>query len=231
MIAVIFALPDESRDFCRGLTGRRAHGRGAAQVVEGRLGERAIMVIHTGIGAAAARRRTQELLGAHRPRLAISAGFAGGLQADLRVGDVVVDLREAADATRFQPAPRCRLGKMATVPRALETAAEKAELGRASGALAVEMETGIIAEVCRGFETPLIAVRSISDTVSQTLPVPLEFWFDLERQQPRIAGLLWYLALHPSRIRPFAHFVAGLGAARAALAETLCRVIEGTSPP
>lgn len=197
-------------------------------MVEGKLGARSIMVIHTGIGAEAARRRTEELLQAQRPRLAISAGFAGGLHPELQVGDVVVDLRAAADATQFQPTSRWRLGKMKTVAQALESAAEKAELGRRTGALAVEMETGIIAEVCSRFGAPLIAVRSISDTVTDALPVPLEHWFDLERQRPRIGGLLWYLALHPGRVGPFIRFVGGLGAARAGLAAALCAVIAET---
>jgi hypothetical protein len=53
------------------------------------------------------------------------------------------------------------------------------------------------------------------------LPVPFADWFDIDRQRPNVFGLLKYLAFHPSRIGPFAHFVRGLAPAQRNLAEFL----------
>jgi hypothetical protein len=71
-----------------------------------------------------------------------------------------------------------------------------------------------------------VAVRAISDAVDFALPVPLEEWFDLAKQRPRVSRLLWFLARHPRRIAPFAGFVRGLPKARRALAEALVAVIR-----
>jgi hypothetical protein len=88
------------------------------------------------------------------------------------------------------------------------------------------MESEAIAAVCRAASVPLLVVRSISDPAGAPLPVPFAEWFDLGRQRPRVARLLKYLAFHPSRIGPFAHFVRGLAPARKSLATFLVRFLE-----
>jgi adenosylhomocysteine nucleosidase len=160
-----------------------------------------------------------------KPELVISAGFAGGLQPILEVGDAVADFQGLAPFSGMTPPAGLRIGKMETAKEAIETVEAKERLGKETGALAVEMETGIIVGVCREFSVPVIAVRSISDTVRDALPVPLEHWFDVKKQRPRVAGLLGYLITHPGKIAPFARFVGGLSKARKGLASALGEVI------
>jgi hypothetical protein len=88
------------------------------------------------------------------------------------------------------------------------------------------MESAAGARVCAEAGVPFVAVRAISDPVDFALPVPLEEWFDLGMQKPRVARLLWFLARYPTRIAPFAGFVRGLPKARRALAEALEAVIR-----
>jgi adenosylhomocysteine nucleosidase len=215
---VTFALPQESRDFREALHRRPREG---------------IRVEHFGVGPAAAAERIGRLLAAEKPRLLICAGFAGGLDPRLVVGDLVIaenlstaDVLALARAAATQDQPRCVFGSILSQSMPVESVPGKAALFRDTGALAVDMESEAVAAACRAAAVPLLVVRTISDPAGTPLPVPFAEWFDLERQRPRVVGLVKYLAFHPDRIGPFAHFVRSLTPARQALAEFLRRFLE-----
>ena len=220
MIAVTFAVPQESRDFRRAL--RRAGGR---------MGGEEIRVVHLGIGPEAASANAQRLFAEAAPRAMICAGFAGGLAPGVRRGGLVI--AENFSAPELLARARSLAGKTpnrffgALVSQSLpiETAAAKAALAHDSGALAVDMETASVAEICAASGVPLLAIRAISDDAATPLPVPFAHWFDLGRQRPRPLALLRHLALHPRAIAPFASFIRGLAPARAALADFLTRFL------
>jgi adenosylhomocysteine nucleosidase len=170
------------------------------------------------------------MLSAHRPTLIICAGYGGGLDPRLRVGDVVIDSRgqavaAAAEACCAALPGQVFFGAIASQPHALETPAAKAALAHETGALAVDMETAAVARAAAEHGIPLIAVRAISDTAHDPLPVPMAHWFDLQRQRPRPLALLGYLARHWGRIAPFVRFVRGLPKARRALTEAVAHTI------
>ncbi len=219
MTVVTFSLPAESRDF-----------RAALRIRGGRIGGRDIRVVHLGIGAAAAAEAMGRVMADARPEAVICAGFAGGLDPRLRVGDVVIAENFTAPELLARAPLRAVRGKLVTHPAAVETPEAKAALARESGAIAVDMETAIVAELYRAAGLPLLAVRAISDSASEALPVPFEEWFDLERQRPRVWRLLRFLAAHPAQIRPFARFVRGLSPARRALGEYLVALLEASPP-
>jgi adenosylhomocysteine nucleosidase len=222
MILIVFALPEESQDFRRRLQAATARGQGANLLVRGTLEGRDVVVAHTGMGATAAAARLPGLLREWKPALVIGAGFAGGLRAELQIGDVVADLRGQAITL---PAG-VRTGALAAAGTVLETAAAKAAFAQETGALAVDMESAAGAAACAAAETPFVVIRAISDRVDDPLPVPTAHWFDLARQRPRPGALLWFLARHPGRILPFARFVVGLRQPRAALAKTLAETLR-----
>lgn len=246
----MFALPQESRDFVRRLRGKSADGAGPWMV--GELGGEEIVVAHTGIGMTCAAEKTRALLAAHRPGWLISAGFAGGLDPELKVGDIVVatnfsapellarakrrpstaqpcDGAGCSDRNDSGGAPRVFPGPLVTSRHAIECFAEKSQLARETGALAVDMETSAIAGECAKSGVPMLAVRVISDCAATPLAVPFACSYDLVRQRPRPLRLTVFLAGHPSRIAPFARFVAGLAPARRALTHFLHSLIEGPS--
>jgi nucleoside phosphorylase len=216
-IAVTFALPQESRDFRQLLGRRRSEG---------------IRVEHFGVGPVISAERIGRLLAAEKPPLLVCAGFAGGLDPRLAIGDLVV----AENLSTPEVLGRARAGTNALPPRTfgsivsratpVESVAEKAALFRETSALAVDMESEAVAAACRAAGVPLLVVRVISDPADLPLPVPFADWFDLQRQQPRVLGLLKYLALHPNHIGPFANFVRGLAPARHALAEFLTSFVS-----
>lgn len=236
VVLVTFALPDESRDFTAALAGRVVTGR-HLPVVSGTLDGRRVVVVHTGVGdESGGRQRLQAGWQAARalaegqpPRWVVSAGYAGGLGPDLRVGDLVVGANHsepalAARARRIlDDAPR--VGLLHTQKTVAETAAEKRALHAATGALAVDMETAWIAAACAAAGVPLLSLRVVSDAAGFSFPVPGRILFDAVRQRPRYLALPLWLAAHPSHVAPFVRFVRGLPPARARLTRSLCRLV------
>ncbi len=227
MIAITFALPQESQDFIKALRGARLGGHGS---VVGRIGAREVVIAHTGVGLASAEACARELLEAHRPEFVLSAGYAGGLDPTLAVGDILIatnfsspPLLEAARAI-LGAEPRQHFGGLTSQSSVAETVAAKTQLAGETGALGVDMETAALAAGCVSAGVPLLSIRVISDAAGDPLPVPMEHWFDLQKQRPRVFSLLAFLATHPGRIAPFARFVSGLAPARRALTERLLRL-------
>lgn len=224
MTVVTFALPQESGEFRRAL--RAAGGHFAGEEVR---------VFHVGVGPSASAARMRKLLITERPRTLICAGFAGGLDARVRTGDLVIadnfsvaELRARALAVTGEK-PHRFFGALVSRELPVETVAAKTALAQFTGALAVDMETATVAECCRSAGVAHLAVRAISDGASTPLPVPFAEWFDLRRQRPRPWRLTKFLATHPGRLFPFAHFVRDLAPARRALGNFLTRFLA--QPP
>ena len=227
MIAVTFALPQESRDFRHAL--RHASAVGDGRFVLGNIGEEEVLLGHTGVGPAAAAEHVAALLALHRPRLLISTGFAGGLDPRLATGDLLLAENFSAPALLAQSRALldgCGIvGALTSQRHPAESVAEKTALARATGALGVDMETASVAAACAHAGVPLLAVRAISDPAREPLPVPFAEWFDLAAQRPRPLALVRYLARHPARIGPFVRFVRGLTPARHAFTRFVCEFI------
>lgn len=235
MIAVTFALPQESQDFRHLLRHASAVGPDAHRFLLGNLGEEEILLAHTGVGPAAAATSVAALLAFHRPRLLISTGFAGGLDPDLIAGDLLIATNVSAPALVAQNRallagdPRAHFGALTSQPSAAESVAEKAALARSTGALGVDMETAAIAAACARVGVPLLAVRAISDSALTPLPVPFAEWFDLAAQRPRPLALVNYLAHHPAQIGPFSRFLRDLTPARHAFTRFVTGFLAHTS--
>ena len=229
-VVVTFALPDESRDFVAGLAGSVRSGGGLSSVA-GQLAGQRVIVVHTGVGdTPSGRQRLHATLAGDRPPWVISAGYAGGLHPGLQVGDLLLGENFSAPAllgtarTLLAGEP-LRTGALLTQPTVAETAADKAALHAATGALAVDMETAWIAAACADAGVPLLSLRVVSDAAAQSFPVPGGVLFDAVRQRPRYLALPLWLLVHPSRIAPFAAFVRGLAPARARLTRALSRLL------
>ncbi|OJU46049.1 MAG: hopanoid-associated phosphorylase [Alphaproteobacteria bacterium 65-37] len=111
----------------------------------------------------------------------ISIGIAGALAPQLKPGAwVVADAVRGVDlAMPTDQAWRERL--LARLPGAMQglvlggeaivaIAAEKADLHRTTGAIAVDMETHVAARVAARYRLPLAVARVISDAADRTLP-------------------------------------------------------------
>jgi adenosylhomocysteine nucleosidase len=194
-IVVTFARPEESR----GLRRRLGKLEKIGSLGVGTMGGIRLAVVHTGIGPAAAEKAMDSLGALGTPRQIIGGGFAGALGPGLAIGHVVSDTRAANEPRRI-------------VSRALpvESVEAKAALHRETGALAVDMETETIGAWCAQRGVAFTAVRAVSDTAQEALPVPFAVWFDVGRQRARVFRLLGWLAWHPGRMGAFARFVGRL---------------------
>jgi adenosylhomocysteine nucleosidase len=228
MIVIAFALPDEARAFLPALEQSAKKDRHPLSQVSGQCAGRAVRVVYTGVGATAdgSQRLCAALDGLGPEDLLISSGFAGALRGDLKVGDLVLgenfsDPRLAGAARRLLADEPTHVGGLSTQSLMAERPADKSALAAATGAIAVDMETGWIAEACARAGVPMVSLRVVSDAADQPFPVPGTILFDALRQRPRYFALPAWLLAHPWQIGPFAQFVRGLAPARARLSNAL----------
>src|SRR6266700_5799445 len=90
MIAVTFALPAESSAFLRRLGNKSRSDRVGIRTIRGKIDDRTIEVLHTGVGEKLCRQRMASFLQDRQFACLISAGFAGALNDKLRAGDLLV---------------------------------------------------------------------------------------------------------------------------------------------
>jgi adenosylhomocysteine nucleosidase len=185
-----------------------------------------VLVLETGIGA----RRTEQaltwLLGKpvfenvpYRPKVVLSAGFAGALKDRLRVGDILLATEVADTEGRRWPTtwpaelpggewrPPLHRGRLLTASRPIGSAEEKQTLGRLHDCVAVDLESATVARLCGQGGVPFGCLRAISDDVHTSLSprlldllaggrvAPLRFLAALARS-PRLAAECWRLARH-----------------------------------
>jgi uridine phosphorylase len=155
-------------------------------------GKTGITILHTGIGRQNAEKSLREFLaggasvpasrehvstGQTRlartpapPDLVLTCGFAGGLNPDLKLGDVVFETSDETLRAKLLGAGAKPL-KFFCADRIATIVAEKKKLRAETGADAVEMESAVIHAVCHERGIPCATVRVISDTATEDLPL------------------------------------------------------------
>jgi adenosylhomocysteine nucleosidase len=152
-----------------------------------------------------------------KPSLVVSWGLCGGLDPQLRAGDLIlgseivsndgaVRTDEAVTASLAQrlvsAGARVAVGRFAASNAPVLTAAAKSDLRRATGAAAVDMESLIAGQYAREQRIPFAIVRAVSDPAERDLPPlvlkavdtdggidPLAIIGELIRSPWQIAGL------------------------------------------
>jgi adenosylhomocysteine nucleosidase len=165
VIAFVCAMPMELRALRRRLSLRKTD-----LGYTGRIGDRAVIALATGIGTALAHAATVRLLDAVDIEWVIVVGIAGAIDNDTQIGTLVLPelVVNGADGAGHRPTP-LRLGKthgtLWTTDEVLLDPAVHAEL-RAQGVVSLDMETAAIAKVCEERGVPWSVVRAISDRAS-----------------------------------------------------------------
>jgi adenosylhomocysteine nucleosidase len=181
-ILVCFALKEEAAPFQKMAAGTTVAAAQAASV------------LITSIGRKNAERSVREFLTINSPKLILTCGFAGGLNPDLKLGEVVFELTDRrgelhepqteneSGARSARPSESSSLREKLLVAgakpvkffcadRVVTTTVEKKKLRTETGADAVEMESAAIHAVCRERGIPCATVRVISDIASEDLPL------------------------------------------------------------
>ena len=228
MIAVTFALPAESSEFLRQLGNKSRANRNGIRIVRGTIGHRSIEVIHTGVGENSCKERIGKFLENQQFDFLISAGFAGSLNHQLEVNDLLVaknfstvDLKHPSlSNVSIYPA------NMLTVPAVIDSGDERERIAHESGASAVDMETEFIERACAVHGIPLLALRVITDTPTQSFPAPPSLLFDIAQQRTHVAVLARFFLAHPRRLPGLVQFARRISRARKTLSNALVRIVR-----
>lgn len=187
---IVFAMPVECDAFSGMATETTDYSAAGLTFHEGTVAGRRVAWCVAGAGGDAAGRATRLLIDGHRPRLILSAGFAGALDPALARGtiaypqravgrtggppiDVMVPVRTPGQGA-LPPtsgfAADSRSLTIVSVDAVVTTAAAKRELAAATGASLVDMETYAVATAAQSAGLACVSIRVVSDDASQDLP-------------------------------------------------------------
>jgi adenosylhomocysteine nucleosidase len=230
-VLVTFALESEFAPW------RRMHGfvrlaNTEFTAFDSNFGDSDVRVVVTGMGAERAQGVARKLLD-WRPGLCIAAGFAGGLNAAHRAGDVVVaaNVRDgetqrtlASDSrivNRAEDAGARKIEMLWTSAYVISAVGDKRRLGKIADA--VDMESFFILNEARERGIPGVAIRAVSDAADERLPLDFTRVLD-DRGRVRPARMASAIARSPQRIPGLIR----LGAASRRGARKLAKVLDAT---
>jgi nucleoside phosphorylase len=160
----------------------------------------AIQILIVGIGRQNAENSIRKFLASHTPEQVFTCGFAGGLNPNLKIGDVVFEpstinhqLSPQLSAVGAKPATFFCADQIAT------TVAEKKKLHAETRADVVEMESAAIHAVCRERGLPCSTVRVISDTAEENLPLDFNALANADKSL-NFGKLFFAIAKSPGKI-------------------------------
>jgi len=164
-----------------------------------------VAILIVGIGRANAESAARKFLAANSPELVLTCGFAGGLDPDLKLGDVVFAPPDSALRAPYSALPAkllaagAKLVKFFCADRIATTAAEKKKLRAETGSDAVEMESAAIQAVCRERGVACLTVRVISDPANEDLPLDFNALAKPDKSLD-FAKLAWAVASSPGKV-------------------------------
>lgn len=189
------------------------------QVWRGSTGRKEVLVVTGGIGPRRTR-QTMERFSTTPLSVVLSVGCAGALAPGLSTGQLVlapkIHLQPAKDDERLEQysvdaglLDRMRMaaihvhvpqaeGALFTSPQILFTPEEKARQGQRTGAIAVEMESGVHAAFAEERGLPFLVLRVILDGVDMTIPTVAGL--TTPEGEVRYIGAATYLATHPHHL-------------------------------
>ena len=193
-IGILTAMSVEHKQVEGILTDVRKEERGPQTFTIGRMGSHTVVLQQCGIGKVNAATGVTNMIIHYHPQCVISTGCAGGIDAVLRVGDVVASSEtcyhdvfcgDDVELGQVQGLPRRFVGDAAllNIATSLQSdvrvvpglicsgdrfVTDRAELDviKASypDGMAVDMESAAIAQVCHLYKVPFLSFRVISDT-------------------------------------------------------------------
>jgi adenosylhomocysteine nucleosidase len=192
-VVVLFAVSQELGPFARRITpALTSRPSLPLPFRHGRLGDREVLCLAGGMGPKRAAAAAEAVLRGWKPDLLVMAGVAGALSPELAVADLVIGDAVLSDGRLLLPPvvpalpdARYRTGPLLSLPHVLVTAEDKRAAAIATPVspehrtpntehrtpLVVEMETAAVARVAIAHGIPWSAVRAVSDTAAESLPL------------------------------------------------------------
>ncbi|MGC4004584.1 MAG: hypothetical protein QM811_16275 [Pirellulales bacterium] len=233
---VVFALPIEAGPFEDRLSDKTTMHGDRWTAVLGRIGNRRVVSWRAGVGSENARRGCEALLAGHRPAWTISAGFSGGLDPRLKIGDLVWAERTLSpDGRHAIPdlADVTLAGLSSSVTRAtivqresiIRLPADKAALFQETAAAAVDMESWSVCEACVAAGRRFLALRVISDTAGEELPIDVEALIAPQTTAQRAGKILGGIFRRPGLVKDLWTLQTNASLASQRLGEALVALI------
>jgi nucleoside phosphorylase len=234
MIAVTFALPAESSGFVRLLQNKSKRRNNGITTIAGKIDDHLVEIFHTGVGEKVCRQRMARFLQDRQLDCLISAGFAGALDDQLGVGDLLLarnlSTADLSGTLDFLANLSIHVANLLTVPSMIDSREERNRIAQTTGAVAVDMETEFIAHSCAEHGVPLLSLRVISDTPCHPLPAPPSVLFDLDEQRTNLGRLAFYVAKNPPAIWRLISFARQIGKARERLSNAIIALVRELRP-
>jgi adenosylhomocysteine nucleosidase len=171
------------------------------------------LVICSGAGADNAR-AASELLIKHGANRLISWGCAAALDSALEPGNLIlanqcVDVGQAVVAfdtdwlkhvhSILPKSASVRIGSLVDSKYIVAACADKAQIAKSTGAIALDMETVTIAKIAQAYGLDFLCVRAIADPLSMDLPKAVSHALN-DQGEVVLGKLLLFLLLHPAEL-------------------------------
>ena len=243
-IGIITAMPEETGAIDRAIGGAKKALIGTLAVRQGALAGHDVVIVEAGMGFNNAAKATEKLVRAARPDMIISAGYCGGVSAELLVGDVVVAIglvvvseknldhvsveipafcknfavRQAAEGRRVFG------GLFASTPVIMQKKRLVALLPPEAPYPVVEMESAAIAIVAVENGIPFAAIRAVSDPFDEELGFSLDEFCD-GQMRIRIPKVLLTILRKPRIIPQLVRLAHNSRIAGASLSQAVGRLL------
>ncbi len=171
------------------------------------------LLIVSGMGSENAAFSARKLIHSGADAL-VSWGTAGGLSEERKAGDILLpEFIQLESAQQYQtdsewrqqliqqldPDIKVHGGLLLHTENVITSKQHKSQLGYSTGAVAVDMESGVIAALANQNNIPVLIIRSIVDTYDETIPVSATKSID-EFGRTNIPTLITHLLKMPADI-------------------------------
>jgi len=240
IIALAGALPIEISDI-RGLGFFEKARLDWLKYYRGDIRGMGVAIFVSGVGGARAYEAAKEVFRSLPVSAYISVGLSASLDPSLPPGHVVVgeSVTPADEPGRWligsdarlvdiargalSGQPWCRFGGLVSSGKVVSTAAEKREIARSSGCIALDMESYSAAKAASEAGVPFLAVRAISDALDFDLPVDFNRFTAYGKMDwPRFT---LHVLAHPKTIPPLMRLGRNSRIAVKNMAEAVGRVL------
>lgn len=199
---------------------------------EARLARRLGVPVAIGGGTAAGAEAAADRAVAAGASALVSFGLAGGLEPGLRPGDLIVPTAVLCDGAPFaaDPALMDWLGGatghcLLAVTTVAADAAGKRRLWQATGAAALDLESGAVARVAAAHRLPFAVLRAICDPAERDLPPAALVALD-GGGAIGLARIAASVASRPGQIPALLRLAADAAAARRALVRRVAAILR-----
>jgi adenosylhomocysteine nucleosidase len=205
-VALVLSTEAEAEGLAKRLDGKVTMRCATYVEHAGRWCDRRVVVAECGLGAPAVERAVADVIAIHHPAWVVSTGFAAALAGHLRRGHVlmadrVVDSERREWTVGLKLDPRVlaetkglHVGRLLSIDRLVHDPKQKLALGQAYAALACDMETKAVAELCQREKVRFLSVRVISDAVDDRWPPEIEALLDQRSWAGKLGaatGAMW----------------------------------------